>query len=207
MRILVAEDDPIVALGVARRLRDLGHEVVGPVARTDEAMALARDPGADLYLLDVDLADGDGLELAEALADAGLRRPVVVLTGLEAPELVDRSIASGVGAFLTKPADERQLDGALRVAAARYDELTALRDEVSDARQALADRKVVEQAKGLLVRGLGIDEPAAFARIRRTARERNVRLVDVARSIVEQRALLDAGTGGREGETSRSPDP
>ncbi len=191
MRILVAEDDPIIALGIARRLRTLGHEVVGPVARGEEAIALARGEGADLYLLDIDLEGApDGLEAARVLSEDGPRRPVVVLTGLDAPELVDRSIASGVEAFLTKPVDDRQLDAALRVAAARHAELQELHAEVDDARQALADRKVVEQAKGLLIRSLGITEPEAFSRIQQTARNRNVKLVEVARWIVEQRSLL-----------------
>jgi len=191
MRILVAEDDPIIALGIARRLEQLGHEVLGPAARGDDVRRLARERDPDLLLLDVDLEDADGLELAEELTAEGPRRPIVVLTGLDAPELVDRSISSGVEAFLTKPVDDRQLDAALRLAAARHAELRALQEEVSDARQALADRKVVDQAKGILIRALGIDEPAAFARIQRTARDRNVRLVEVARSIVAQRALLE----------------
>jgi response regulator NasT len=198
MRVLVAEDDPIIALGIARRLQRLGHEVLGPVGRGADVLRLAREGAPDLYLLDVDLEDADGLELAAALTAEGPRRPVVVLTGLEAPELVERSIASGVEAFLTKPVDDRQLDAALRLAAARHTEHEALQAEVTGARQALAYRKVVEQATGILTRGLGIDEPTAFKRIQRTARDRNARLVDVAQAIVDQRALLerqDAGEG------------
>jgi AmiR/NasT family two-component response regulator len=191
MRVLVAEDDPIIALGLARRLVRLGHEVVGPAARGADVLRLAADEAPDLYLLDVDLEDADGLELAAVLAATGPRRPVVILTGLDAPELVERSIASRVDAFLTKPVDDRQLDAALRLAAARHAEHEALQDEVTGARQALADRKVVEQAKGILIRALGIDEPAAFARIQRSARDRNLRLADVAQSIVDQRALLE----------------
>lgn len=191
MRVLVAEDDPIIALGLARRLGALGHEVVGPVASVADAAALAREQGADLYLFDVDLADGDGIELARDLSVDGPRRPVVVLTGLDAPEVLDRSIAAGVLAHLTKPVDDRQLDAALRLAAARSAELEALREEVDSTRQALADRKVVEQAKGILINALGLSEPEAFARIRSTARDRNLRLVDVARAIVDQRALYE----------------
>ncbi|MDX8150571.1 response regulator [Patulibacter brassicae] len=198
MRILVAEDDPIIALGIARRLEQLGHVVLGPFGRGDEVRAAAREQDPDLLLLDVDLEDADGLELAAELTAEGPSRPIVVLTGLDAPELVDRSIASGVEAFLTKPVDDRQLDAALRVAAARHAELRTLQEEVSDARQALADRKVVEQAKGILIRALGIDEPTAFARIQRTARDRNVRLVEVARSIVAQRQLLEERARGDE---------
>ncbi|MBE2318671.1 ANTAR domain-containing protein [Solirubrobacter sp. CPCC 204708] len=191
MRVLVAEDDPIIALGLASRLRAMGHEVLGPVATVVEARELA--DGADLYLFDVDLADGDGIELARSLSEDGPRRPVVILTGLDAPEVLDRSIAAGVLAHLTKPVDDRQLEAALRLAAARSAELEALRAEVDSTRQALADRKVVEQAKGLLISGLGLTEPEAFARIQTTARQRNLRLVDVARAIVDQRALYEKG--------------
>ena len=193
MRILVAEDDPIIALGLARRLATMGHEVVGPAATAAEAGALARSVGADLYLFDVDLADGDGIALARSLSEDGPRRPVVILTGLDAPDVLDRSIAAGVLAHLTKPVDDRQLDAALRLAAARAAELEALREEVDSTRQALADRKVVEQAKGILIRALGLSEPEAFARIQTTARTRNLRLVDVARAIVDQRSLYEKG--------------
>lgn len=192
MRVLVAEDDPIIALGLARRLGRLGHEVLGPVPTVAEALTLARGgPPADLYLFDVDLADGDGLQLARTLSEDGPRRPVVVLTGLDAPEVLERSIAAGVLAHLTKPVDDRQLEAALRLAAARGAELEALRSEVDTSRQALADRKLVEQAKGILIQGLGLSEPEAFKRIQRTAREQNRRLADVARAIVDQRSLYE----------------
>jgi AmiR/NasT family two-component response regulator len=138
----------------------------------------------------------DGLAAAEALAGEGLRRPVVVITGVEDPQLVDRSIATGVSAYLTKPIDERELDAAIRLAAARHAEYLALESEVARAQQALADRKLVERAKGLLMDGLGISEAEAFARIQRSARRRNLRLVEVARRILEQRDVLgeDGGT-------------
>lgn len=191
MRILVAEDDPIIALGLARRLGALGHEVIGPAPSVAEALTLARtsEPPADLYLFDVDLADGDGLDLARELSEEGPRRPVVVLTGLDRPEILDRSIEAGALAHLTKPVDDRQLEAALRLAAARSAELEALRQEVDSTRQALADRKVIEQAKGILISALGLTEPQAFARIQSTARQRNQRMVDVARVVVEQREL------------------
>lgn len=192
MLVLVAEDDPIIAMGLARRLERLGHEVLGPAATAEEALALARGPlAADLYLFDVDLGDGDGIDLARELSEHGPRRPVVVLTGLEAPDVLDRSIAAGVLAHLTKPADDRGLDAALRLAAARGAELEVLRAEVDSGRQALADRKLVEQAKGLLIAGLGLSEPEAFKRIQSAARQRNLRIVDIARGIVEQRALYE----------------
>src|SRR5207244_4131030 len=105
--------------------------------------------------------------------------------------LIDRSIATGVGAYLTKPVNTLQLDAALRLAAARYEELQALEAEVTTAKQALADRKLVERAKGILMKALRLPEPDAFRRMQQTARERNLRLVEVARQIVAQQTLLE----------------
>jgi two-component system, response regulator PdtaR len=190
MRILVAEDDPVIALGLAQRLRRLGHEPLGPEPDGLRAIERARENDVDLYLFDIDMPRLDGLAAAEALSREGLRRPVVAITGVRDPDLIDRSIATGVSAYLTKPIDDIQLDAAIRLAAARHAEFLALEGEVDRAHQALEDRKVVERAKGLLMQALSISEADAFTRIQRSARKRNLRLADVARAIVEQRDLI-----------------
>jgi AmiR/NasT family two-component response regulator len=191
MRVLIAEDDPVIALALAERVRSLGHEPLGPVGDGEAAVAAAKASLPDLYLFDVDMPALDGLGAATRLAGAGLRRPVVVLTGVDDATLVDRSIGSGVGAYLTKPVDTRELQAALKLAAARHAELETLEAEVSQARQALEDRKLVERAKGLLMTALQLSEQDAFRRLQKTARDRNLRLADVARRIVEQQSLLE----------------
>jgi two-component system, response regulator PdtaR len=193
VRILIAEDDPVIGLGLTERLRSLGHEPLGPAVDGAEAIELARADTPDLYLFDIEMPNVDGLEAATTLARDGLRRPVVVVTGVDDPELIERSIASGVSAYLTKPVDSRALEAALALAAARHAEFEALEAEVDRAQQALEDRKVVERAKGLLMSALGLSEQDAFRRLQRTARERNLKLVQVAAQIVEQQSLLDPG--------------
>jgi len=190
MRVLIAEDDGIIAMALAARLRALGHEPLGPAGDGQHAVDLARTERPDLYLFDIDMPRLDGLAAAARLAEQGLRRPVVAITGVDDPALVERSIATGVSAYLTKPIDDRELDAAIRLAAHRHAELEALEAEAAQARQALADRKVVERAKSILIEALGLSEPEAFRRIQRTARQRNLRLADVARQIVEQRDVL-----------------
>jgi two-component system, response regulator PdtaR len=190
MRVLIAEDDPVIALALAERVRTLGHEPIGPAGDGEEAVELARKEAPDVYLFDIELPSLDGLEAATRLAREGLRRPVVVVTGVDDPGLIDRSIASGVSAYLTKPVDTRELQAAIDLAAARHAELEALEAEVDRAQQALEDRKLVERAKGLLMSALGLSEQDAFRRLQLTARERNLRLVDVAARIVEQQSLL-----------------
>jgi two-component system, response regulator PdtaR len=191
MKILVAEDDPVIGLGLCARLRSLGHEPLGPAPDGERAIELARDTPPDLYLFDVEMPVVDGLQAAEQLADEGLRRPVVVVTGVDDPSLIERSIASGVGAYLTKPVDSRELEAAIKLAAARHAELRELEAEVDRAQQALEDRKLVERAKGLLMSALDVSESDAFRRLQLTARERNLRLAEVAARIVEQQSLLE----------------
>jgi response regulator NasT len=107
------------------------------------------------------------------------------------PGLVDRSIATGVSAYLTKPVDARELQAAIGLGAARHAEFQELEAEVERAQQALEDRKLVERAKGLLMSALGLSEQDAFRRLQLTARERNLRLADVAARIVEHQTLLE----------------
>jgi response regulator NasT len=190
MRILVAEDDPLIAMALVERLRSLGHEPLGPAADGEEAVAIAKEAGADLYLFDIEMPSVDGLAAAVRLTEEGLRRPVVVITGVDNPELIERSIASGVSAYLAKPIDTRELQAALELAAARHAELVALEAQASEARQALEDRKVVERAKGLLMSALELSEQEAFRRLQLTARERNLGLAEVASRIVDQASLL-----------------
>lgn len=190
LRVLVAEDNPVIALGLAERLRTLGHEPLGPASDGVEAIELARESDPDVYLFDIEMPRIDGLAAAAQLTAEGLRRPVVVITGVDDPSLVERSVANGVGAYLTKPVDTRALHAALELAAARYSELQTLETEVDRAQQALEDRKVVERAKGLLMTALALSEQDAFRRLQTTARERNLRLVDVAARIVEEQDLL-----------------
>jgi class 3 adenylate cyclase len=112
--VLVAEDDPVIALGLAERLRSLGHEPIGPAGDGAQAMELAKSSLPDLYLFDIEMPNVDGLEAATTLARDGLRRPVVVVTGVDDPSLIERSIASGVGAYLTKPVDHAALAARVR---------------------------------------------------------------------------------------------
>jgi two-component system, response regulator PdtaR len=180
----------VIALGLVQRPSRLGHEPIGPVHDGVEAVAAARADTPDLYLFDIDMPRLDGLAAARALSSEGLRRPVVVITGVQDPDLIDRSIASGVSAYLSKPINDLELEAAIRLADARHDEFLALEAEVDRAHRALEDRKVVERAKGVLIDALGLGEAEAFTRIRRAARNRNVRLADIAHEIVQQTDII-----------------
>ena len=192
MRILIADDDPLIAFALAERVRSLGHEPLGPVADGAQAVAEATATPPDLYLFDIEMPELDGLAAAAELTARGLGGPVVVITGVDDRGLIERSVATGAGAYLTKPIDTRELEAAISVAAARHAELQELQAKVTQTKQTLEERKIIERAKGLLMKALGLAEPDAFRRLQLAARERNLRLVDVARAIVEQQDILES---------------
>lgn len=178
MRILIAEDETIIRLDVRTLLEKAGHEVVAEARDGEEAVALAAEHDPDLIVMDVRMPHLDGIEAARQISD---RRPVpiVMLTAYAEEDLVTRASEAGAFAYLVKPFREVDLLPALNTARARFEELSALREEAADLAEALASRKAVERAKGILMRKDGIDEAEAFRRIRAASQKtgRTMRVV------------------------------
>jgi len=165
VRILIAEDETIIRLDVRTLLEKAGHEVVAEARDGEEAIALASEHDPDLIVMDVRMPHVDGIEAARQITG---RKPVpiVMLTAYAEQDLVTRASEAGAFAYLVKPFREVDLLPALNTARARFEELEALREEAADLAEALASRKAVERAKGILMSKDGIDEAEAFRRIR-----------------------------------------
>jgi response regulator NasT len=178
VRILIAEDETIIRLDVRTLLEKAGHEVVAEARDGEEAVSLAAEHDPDLIVMDVRMPHLDGIEAARQISD---RKPVpiVMLTAYAEEDLVTRASEAGAFAYLVKPFREVDLLPALNTARARFEELSALREEAADLTEALASRKAVERAKGILMRKDGIDEAEAFRRIRAASQKtgRTMRVV------------------------------
>ena len=159
-------------------LEKAGHEVVAEARDGEEAVVLAAEHDPDLIVMDVRMPHLDGIEAARQISD---RKPVpiVMLTAYAEEDLVTRASEAGAFAYLVKPFREVDLLPALNTARARFEELSALREEAADLTEALASRKAVERAKGILMRKDGIDEAEAFRRIRAASQKtgRTMRVV------------------------------
>jgi response regulator NasT len=191
MRILIAEDETIIRLDVRTLLEKAGHEVVAEARDGEEAVALAAEHDPDLIVMDVRMPHMDGIEAARAITD---RRPVpiVMLTAYAEQDLVLRASEAGAYAYLVKPFREVDLLPALDTARARFEELSALRDEAADLAEALASRKAVERAKGILMQKDGIDEAEAFRRIRAASQKTGRTMRVVAEALI---ATFDEAAG------------
>ena len=167
-RILIAEDETIIRLDLKNLLERGGFEVCAEARDGEEAVALAASEQPDLAVLDVKMPRLDGIEAARRiLAERPI--PIVMLTAYGQEELVARAVEAGVFGYLVKPFREDDLLPAIHAARARHAELEALREEAESLAEALATRKVVERAKGLLMERDGLSEQDAFARLRRAS--------------------------------------
>jgi two-component system, response regulator PdtaR len=167
-RILIAEDETIIRLDLREMLERAGFEVCAEARDGEEAVALALGEKPDLAILDVKMPRLDGIEAARRIL--GERPiPIVILTAYGQDELVSRAVEAGVFGYLVKPFRESDLLPAIHAACARHAELQALREEAESLAEALATRKLVERAKGLLMAREGLSEEDAFARLRRAS--------------------------------------
>ena len=148
-----------------------------------EAVELARSEQPDLAVLDVKMPRLDGIEAARKILDER-PIPIVMVTAYGQDELVSRAVEAGVFGYLVKPFREQDLLPAIRTARARHEELVALREQADSLGEALASRKSIERAKGLLMEREGLTEQEAFARLRKASQVSGRPLKVVAEAVV-----------------------
>lgn len=183
LRVLIADDESIRLLSLAAQLAALGHRVVAEATQGDEAVRLAAEHRPDLAILDIKMPVMDGIEAAERITQAQ-PIPIILVTAYSEAQLVERAARANISAYLMKPVAEDDLLPAITLALARFREFESLRREVADLRDALEARKVVEKAKGILMRRLDLSEEDAFKRLQKQSQDTNRRLAEVAEAIV-----------------------
>jgi len=183
LHLLVAEDDEAVRTALVHMLESLGHEVVAQACDGREAVSLARLTAPDLLLLDIRMPNMDGLEAAKAITEEQLL-PIVIITAHTDQDLIQQASEVGAFSYLVKPVTQERLAAAIATAQARFSDLQLLRDEVGDLQHALESRKLVERAKGIIMRDMDVGEQDAYRWLRLTSNRSNQKLADVARRIV-----------------------
>lgn len=192
-RVLIAEDEHLVAVELTRSLASTGMITIGPVSDGESAIALAGTTMPDIALLDVNMPGRNGIAVAKELFDTrGI--PTVIISAYSDEEFIKGAQESGVFAYLVKPVQDEQLHAAIRIAWARYRDLKASRSETEDLKQRLADRRVIESAKWILVSKKGMSEPEAMRALQKHARDSRKTLVEVAQGLIEADSLLDPRT-------------
>jgi response regulator NasT len=188
VRILVAEDEALIRMDLVEMLQEAGYEVVAQATNGEEAIALATEHQPDLAILDVKMPALDGISAAEKIISIA---PVLMLTAFSQKELVDRARDAGVMAYVVKPFTIGDLVPAIEIAISRHTQMKTLAEEVADLHERLETRKIIDRAKGILMKALNLSEPEAFSWIQRAAMDRRLTMKEVANAVISPEAALD----------------
>ena len=188
VRILVAEDEALIRMDLIEMLQEAGYAVVAEATNGEEAIALATEHQPDLAILYVKMPVLDGISAAEKIISIA---PVLMLTAFSQKELVDRARDAGVMAYVVKPFTIGDLVPAIEIAISRHTQMKSLADEVADLHERLETRKIIDRAKGILMKALNLSEPEAFSWIQRAAMDRRLTMKEVANAVISPEAALD----------------
>lgn len=192
LRVLLI-DDGAHRVGLIRdELARQGCDVVGVIEQATLIHDCVLRLSPDVVIVDSESPTRDTLEHLSLLSSRN-PRPVVVFSETDAEDPMRQALKAGVSAYVVAGLRADRLAPVLKVAIARYEQEAELRAQLDGMSTKLAQRKTIERAKGLLMKSAGLDEDAAFQRLRRQAMDRGLALHDVAQKVIEAHELRDAG--------------
>ena len=187
-RILVAEDETLIRMDLVEMLGEAGYEVVAEASNGEEAVKLASEIKPDLAILDVKMPVLDGISAAEKIISIS---PVLMLTAFSQKDLVERARDAGAMAYVVKPFTINDLVPAIEISVSRHRQMKSLETEVADLHDRLETRKIIDRAKGILMKALNLSEPEAFSWIQRAAMDRRITMKEVAEAVINPSATLN----------------
>ena len=188
IQIVVAEDETIIRLDLVEMLTEAGYEVVAQAENGAVAVDLAKLHKPDLVILDVKMPIMDGITAAEQIINIA---PVLMLTAFSQRELVERARDAGVMAYVVKPFLISDLVPAIEIAISRHSQMKSLEAEVADLYDRLETRKIIDRAKGILMKAMNLSEPESFTWIQKTAMDRRISMKQVAQAVISPESAPD----------------
>lgn len=188
-RVLIAEDHAQTRKCLKGHLEALGYEVVGAATNGQDAVKLVDELLPALVILDVKMPKMDGIEAAKKIS-LNHEIPIILVTGISNEEIAERAVEAGVFAYLVKPITKKHLEPAIRLAQARYEQFQSLKTEVVDLKEAMEMRKLIEKAKGIVMKRCNLSEDEAFKLLQEHSQKENKKMHDIAESVISASKLM-----------------
>ena len=189
MRVLVVDESPERAELLRDALERAGHEVTATLSSPLALLKPIDELAPDVIVIDMDSPSRDVLEHLVSVS-RHTPRPVVMFSQDDAPETIRAATRAGVSAYVVDGLDRNRIKSIIDAAVARFEDFQALRMQLAEAELKLSERKVVERAKGLLMKSRGLDEETAYLALRKMAMDRKLKLVEVAQRVIDAADLL-----------------
>lgn len=190
LRIAVVEADRVRALQIVDALKDDGWDDIFVIGDDHGLARKLGDLNPDLVLIDLAHPNRDALEQV-SIASQAEHRPVAMFVDQSDDEMTTAAMTAGLSAYVVGAPEPERIRSVLRTAIARFQVMSQMRRELEIAKQALADRKTIDRAKGILMRAKGITEDEAYTLMRKTAMSQNRKVIEVAHALLTAADLLE----------------
>ena len=181
-RIIIADDEAVIRMGLKQMIGALGHRVVGTAVNGDEALEVTTRLTPDLLLLDIKMPKKDGLTVAEILVQQ-MPLPILMLTAFSDKSLIERAANAAVMGYLVKPIHEGKLGPSIELAVSRFEAMRTTAQQVDKLRKQLAAYDIVNDAKRILIAG-GLSEAEAYKRLQFMARNKRCSMRQIAEAVI-----------------------
>jgi AmiR/NasT family two-component response regulator len=188
INILIADDESLIRMDLKEILQENGYNVIGEAKDGKEVLAFFDKITPDLLILDIKMPELDGLQTLKMLnnSDEYPRVPVIMLTAFSQPELIEQAVGLGVFAYIVKPIKESDLLPAIEITIARANEMNFIQQEVGKLKETLEIRKLVEKAKGILMKNYSLNESEAFRKMQKLSMDTRRPMKEIAEEIIVQ---------------------
>ncbi len=194
LKILIAEDEYIVLMGLKEVLENLGYSVIAEATNGKQAVEYALKYQPDLLIIDINMPILDGIEAIRKI-NREINIPAIITTGYNEKELIKRANDAGVFYYLVKPVDEIELKPAIEIVMSRFEEYSKLKNQLKEKEDALESRKFIEQAKGILMDKNNIKEAESMKLLQKMSTSRNKKMVEISKDIIAADKLLSLNQG------------
>ena len=190
LSILIIDENRIRASIIEDGLREAGHSRVVVLHDVNQVARTIQDSDPDVIVIDLENPQRDTLEHFFSLSKA-VQRPIAMFVDRSDRAMIEKSVEAGVSAYVVDGLRKERIKPILDMAISRFNAFAKLRQELAEVRSELEDRKIVDRAKGILMKTRGIGEADAYALLRSTAMNQNRKLVEIAQSLITAADLLE----------------
>lgn len=183
-KILLVDDEPLLIMDIKDILEDHGYEIIGEACDGFEAVEMCKKHKPDLVIMDIDMPMLDGIKAGKIIAKENLAGGVLLLTSFEDKEHIERAKSIGAYGYLVKPASENSLIPTIEMCLTKVNEFEKMKNDLEKINSKLNERKLVERAKGILIREFKISEDEAYTRIRKLSMDKRTTMMEIAKMII-----------------------
>ncbi|WP_024621460.1 ANTAR domain-containing response regulator [Metaclostridioides mangenotii] len=183
-KILLVDDDPLIRADIKDMLLDRGYNIIGEACDGFEAVEECKKHSPDLVILDIDMPILDGIKAGKIINKENLAGGILLLTSFDGDEYIEKAKSIGAFGYIVKPPNEKIIIPTIEMCLSKVEEFEKMKKNLDDINSKLTERKIIEKAKGILIKEYSITEEDAYSRIRKLSMDKRTTMVEISKTII-----------------------